>query len=101
MICKHMNIEERACIKKMKSESSSITAIALYRERSQSTISREIKRNKCKDGIYDPVTAHRLYFKCKDNCGRKIAIASVVREYINDKNYDSWSSEQIYYLNQR
>lgn len=40
MSYKHITIEERACIKKMSSEGSSIRAIALYLERSPSTISR-------------------------------------------------------------
>ncbi|NLA78550.1 MAG: helix-turn-helix domain-containing protein, partial [Erysipelothrix sp.] len=48
----YITIEEHACIKKMKSEGSSIRAIARYLERSPSTISREIKRNKGKNGVY-------------------------------------------------
>lgn len=93
----HINIEERACIKKMKSEGSSIRAIARYLGRSPSTISREINRNKDNNGVYHPVIAQKLYFERKDNCGRKIIIASAVREYINDKIDDSWSPEQIYF----
>lgn len=97
MSYKHINIEERACIKKMKSEGSSIRVIAQCLERSPSTISREINRNKDGNGIYHPVTAQRHYFERKDNCGRKIVIASVVLEYINSKIENSWSPEQIHF----
>lgn len=93
----HITIEERACIKKMKSEGSSIRAIARYLERSPSTISREIKRNKGKNGVYYPVTAQRLYFERKDNCGRKLSINYNIQKYINDKIDDNWSPEQIYF----
>ena len=97
MSYKHITMEERACIKKMKSEGSSIRAIAKYLDRSPSTISREIKRNKGRNGVYHPVTAQRLYFERKDNCGRKISINYNIQKYINDKIYDNWSPEQIYF----
>ena len=93
----HITIEERACIKKMKSEGSSIIAIAKYLDRSPSTKSREIKRNKERNGVYHPVTAQRLYFERKDNCGRKLSINYNIQKYINDKIDDNWSPEQIYF----
>ena len=97
MSYKHISIEERACIKKMKSEGSSIRAIARYLDRNPSSISRELKRNKGRNGIYHPVTAQRLYFERKDNCGRKISINAIVQKHINDKVDDNWSPEQIYF----
>lgn len=97
MSYKHITLEERACIKKLKSEGSSIRAIATYLERSPSTISRELKRNKGRNGVYHPVTAQRLYFERKDNCGRKITINYDLQKYINDKIDENWSPEQIYF----
>lgn len=97
MSYKHITIEERACIKKMKSEGSSIRAIARCLDRSPSTISRELRRNKGRNGVYHPVTAQRLYFERKDNCGRRISINYDTQKYINDKINLNWSPEQIYF----
>lgn len=97
MSYKHISIEERACIKKMKSEGSSIRAISKYLDRHPSSISRELKRNKGKNGVYHPVTAQRLYNKRKDNCGRNISISFDVQTYINDRIENNWSPEQIYF----
>lgn len=97
MSYKHITIEERACIKKMKSEGSSLREIAKYLERSPSTISREIKRNKGQNGVYHPVTAQRLYYERKDNCGRKISLNYEIQRYINNGIDKNWSPEQIYF----
>lgn len=45
---KHISIEELAYIKKLQSERTSIRAISRYLDRSPSTISRELNRNKGK-----------------------------------------------------
>lgn len=97
MSYKHITIEERACIKKMRSEGSSIRAIARCLDRSPSTISRELRRNKGRNGVYHPVTAQRLYYERKDNCGRRISINYDIQKYINDKINLNWSPEQIYF----
>lgn len=91
----HITIEERACIKKLKSEGTSVRKIALYLDRSPSSISREINRNKGGNGVYHPVTANRLYNQRRQNCGRPIIIKDEVIDYINGKLEINWSPEQI------
>lgn len=92
----HITIDERACFKKMTSEGVSIRKIAQYLDRSPSTISRELRRNKGRSGVYHPVTANKLYSERRFNCGRPIKLYYESLKYINLKIDENWSPEQIY-----
>lgn len=60
---KHLTIEERACIFQFKQLGMSVRKIAEALERSPSTISREINRNKCgRKFVYYPKTAQSNYY---------------------------------------
>lgn len=95
MSYKHISIEERACIKKLVNEGTSLRKIAKVLDRSPSTISREIRRNKGGNNVYHPLTASRLYSQRRLNCGRRIQIDCDVVEYINLKINQNWSPEQV------
>lgn len=92
----HITIDERACIRKLMSEVTSIRKIALYLDRSASTNSREIKWNKGSKGVYYTTRANQQYKVRRLNCGRPIRFNFKVMEYINLKIEKKWSLEQIY-----
>lgn len=95
MSYKHITIEERACISKLLREGSSIRQIAEILDRSPSTISREIRRNKSKNNQYYPTKASLLYKERRQSCGRKIKLTQTTKSYIEEKLRETWSPEQI------
>lgn len=92
----HISIEERACIKKMNSERVTVRKIAEYLDRSPATISREIRRNKGKNGGYHQVTSQRLYRERRKNCGRALKLNQEVENYISERIDNNLSPKQIY-----
>lgn len=93
----HLNINERCCIYNLLKNGFSIREIAKAIERSASTISREIKRNRQSiNHIYYPVAAEKKYKVRRKQCHRnKISSLSTI-EYIKEKIHYRWSPEQIY-----
>jgi IS30 family transposase len=94
---RHLTIDERESIFKMRSERKKITHIAELIGRSKGTISRELSRNRCSTGEYKPHLAQRYYNKRRDaskqpyrleDCGR-------LQRYVRKKLKLYWSPEQI------
>ncbi|MDE2955723.1 MAG: helix-turn-helix domain-containing protein [Bacteroidota bacterium] len=61
----HLSEGERHQIYALREQGLSIRAIAKQLERSASTISRELRRNKRSDGAYDPEEASRMGLRCR------------------------------------
>ena len=97
----HLTIEERACISKFKEMGLSFREMAKLLNRNVSTISRELKRNSYKTGIYYSVTryvptdANRRYKERRINCHRPIKATYTSIEYIKNKIELHWSPDQI------
>jgi IS30 family transposase len=96
---KHFMVEEREKIQEMLWQKASIRAIAGALNRSPSSVSREVNRNRdaLKRRFYIPRTAHERALEKRKNRGRKDRLKnSIIRDYVLDhlKNY-GWSPEQI------
>ena len=93
---KHLTIDEREQIFLLFNQGNSIRLIAKKLDRSSSTISRELARNK-EQLKYSPSVAQKNYEKRKTNCGRKRLLnnpelkALVKKLFLNEQ----WSPEQI------
>ncbi|API91453.1 hypothetical protein J32TS6_32270 [Virgibacillus pantothenticus] len=72
----------------------SIRTIAKKRNRSPSTISRELKRN-IQEGSYPSEDAHENYNKRRLNCGRIGKWSPELANIMNEKLKLTWSPEQI------
>jgi IS30 family transposase len=93
----HLSFEERFVIETLFKKNTSMRAIALILERSQNTVSNEIKKNSTK-GIYDAKKAHhKAYLKrwrSKTQC-LKVAMNDFLYRYVDRKLRSKWSPEQI------
>ena len=94
---KHLTIEEREKLYLMRGQGKSLREIAREIDRSVSTLSRELSRNKGSHRPYSPSAAQRRYEKKRHNCGRTRILAApgpqeVIRHLIED---EYWSPEQI------
>lgn len=95
---KHLTIQERETIQLMLWEKKSIRAIAVALNRSPSSISREINKNKDALGrrFYIPRTAHQKALKKRKSRGRKNRLKNQkVRAYVLACLKKKWSPEQI------
>lgn len=101
MSYKHLTMTERCCIYQLKNNGVSVRAIAKALNRSPSTISREINRNKIETGSkgrfyrYYPNKAQDLYESRRNKCHRKTITDTNVLNYIEEKINLYWSPEQI------
>ena len=77
----HLTITERARIEILKNENYSLRDIARILNRSVSTISREVRRNKINDN-YNAESAQFNYKPKRKHCGRRIKLNSDLREKI-------------------
>lgn len=95
---KHLNIEERCCIREYYKNGKSYREIARLLGRNVSTISREINRNRsfmnCKPAYY-PQTAQKKYLLRRHFCHRGMFGNEELIHYIEDKLLLTWSPEQI------
>lgn len=97
----HLTIDERSCIFNLLEHGMSIRRISKALQRSPSTISREIKRNKVLSDSegklykYFPIKAQKLYNKRRENCHRRSAMNDETLIYIRNKILLHWSPEQI------
>ena len=94
MSYKHFNIETRSCIAYSLKNMKSIREISKILNCSQSSISREIKRNS-KNGIYNPAIAEKLSKERSKNCGSKGKLTLELKEEISKRLKKHHSPEQI------
>jgi len=94
---KHLNIDERESILKMRSEQKNLTHIAESIGRNTGTISRELSRNLSSTGEYKPHLAQRYYSKRRDASKEPYRLEKdrKLRRYIRKKLKQYWSPEQI------
>lgn len=93
---KHLTRYEREKLLYFLAIDYSVTRIAKELGRSKSTISRELRRNSCKDG-YLPVNAEAQYYKRRKKCRRQKLLADPeLHALVQDKFLNHhWSPEQI------
>ena len=92
----HFTLTERESLSQMLSEGKSMGAIAKALDRNKSSISREIARNKNKDGRYHPWRATTLYI-----CRRKLCVrhgrleGGEIRAFVEESLDKAWPPEAI------
>ncbi len=94
----HLTIEEREKLQLMLWQKQSVRAMAKELNRSPSSISREINKNRRSDGkrLYIPRTAHeRAVIKRSSRGERKMVQNSRLRNYVIKHLKLGWSPEQI------
>lgn len=94
---RHLTIDERESILKMRSEQKDMTHIAELIGRNKGTISRELSRNLSSTGEYKPHLAQRYYTKRRDASKQPYRIEQNgrLRQYVRNKLKWYWSPEQI------
>ena len=92
----HLSIEERESIWEKQIKGESVRRIAAELGRSASTISRELKRNQCKQG-YRPSDAQKQYHHRREQCRRRrlLAPGSLRDTVVHLLTQQQWSPEQI------
>lgn len=95
---KQLSIEEREKIQLMLWQKQSVRTIAKELDRSPSSISREINKNRRSDGkrLYIPRTAHERAIIKRSSRGERIMVQnSHLRDYVINHLKLGWSPEQI------
>ena len=96
MSYKHLSIDERETILKMREKFNTIEEIAEKLGRSKSTVSRELCRNVSSTGEYKAHLAQRYYQKRRENSKQPYKLQdNRLRDYVLDKLDLEWSPEQI------
>jgi len=92
----HFTLEERESLSEKLKEGKSFREIARAMGRSASSISREYKRNKNKDGSYTPWRGSTLYLQRRKLCVRKPRLADpLAYEFVMAGLKQYWSPEII------
>ena len=97
---KHLSLDERIELYRMRKAGQSIRAIAAVLDREPSTISRELARNseptKAWSGGYEPARAERLASRRRRWDARfKLSRDEPLRQYVCERLQAGWSPEQI------
>ena len=93
---RHLSIDERETILKMRENSKTIGEIAEKLGRSSSTISRELCRNVSSTGEYKAHLAHKYYLKRRENAKQPYKLQDMqLQKYVLSKLHQEWSPEQI------
>jgi IS30 family transposase len=94
---RHLTIDERESILKMRSEQKNMTQIAELIGRNKGTISRELSRNLSSTGDYKPHLAQRYYKKRRDASKEPYRLEQNGRlqQYVRNKLKQYFSPEQI------
>ena len=92
----HFSIEEREKARCLLEQGLSMRKIAAALSRSPSSISREFKRNRYKNGTYAAHHAQKRYNKRKKMCGVSPLLQNeLIRNYVLERMHLSWTPEQI------
>lgn len=93
----HFTQEERIKLGEMRKKGKSIRAIARELGRAPSSVSRELKRNRNKDGSYHHWRAKILYILRRRNChsAGRLAKGTEIRSYVEEKLSLFWPPETI------
>lgn len=93
----HFTLSERVCLEEMRKQGKNISEIARIMGRNKSTISRELKRNSNKQGIYNSWGAYSKATSRRKKCVRKPRLTkdSELYNYIKEKIQQLWSPEII------
>jgi IS30 family transposase len=94
---RYLSEDERVRIADLHRAGHTVRSIAAELDRSPSTVSRELRRNRdpC-SGRYRPFTAHRLAADRRARPGRgKMIHDPVLRQFVADRLSNRWSPEQI------
>ena len=92
----HLTIEERETARVLLEQCFSLRAIAIKLKRSPSSISRELKRNSYKNGLYAAHHAQKLYQKRKANCGAKSKLFDEdIKAYVLERLEWRWTRQII------
>ena len=93
---RHLSIDEREVILKMRENSKTLEEIAKKLGRSKSTISRELRRNVSSAGDYKPHLAQKYYLKRREDSKQPYKLqAEQLLNHVLDKLEQEWSPEQI------
>jgi transposase, IS30 family len=94
---RYLSEDERVTIADLHRRGHTVRAIAAEVNRSPSTVSRELRRNRDPgSGQYRPFTAQRLAVDRRARPGRgKLARDTVLREFVAERLRKRWSPEQI------
>jgi len=93
----HLSLAERYVIDKLFSRQTSIRGIALVLERSPSTISQEIRRNRVKGRYVAEKAKHKAYVKRKYSKAQclKVVMDDFLYRFVLEKLQLKWSPEQM------
>lgn len=93
----HFTLSERVCLEEMRKQGKNICEIAQLMGRNKSTISRGLKRNSNKQGIYNSWGAYSKASSRRKKCVRKPRLTkdSELYNYIKEKIQLLWSPEII------
>ena len=94
---KHLNIDEREVILKMRSEGKSFEQVGDYLGRDKGTISRELSRNVSSTGEYKPHSAQRYYHnRCTESKQPyRLERDGRLRKEVRQRLKQYWSPQQI------
>ena len=92
----HFTLEERESLSKLLDQGIGNNKIAKILGRNKSSVSREINRNKNKNGTYQQTSATISYIKRRKKCRKKFRLESEdLRQFVIEKLKAYWSPEQI------
>ncbi len=93
---KHVSIDERETILKMRETCKTMEEIAEKLGRNRSTISRELRRNVSSTGEYKAYLAQKYYQKRRKDSKQPYKLQDVtLRGHVDDKLGQEWSPDQI------
>lgn len=95
MAHEQLSQRERYAIKRMKARGLSYAEMAIRLDRSKSTISREIERNKCPDGYYRAEVAHARAMRRRSNTRKKSQYSQQEWDAVDRCLEQQWSPKQV------
>jgi transposase, IS30 family len=91
----HLTVEEREIIARMQHDGSSLSKIAGRLGRDKSTISRELKRNRCRNGYWAVAGQKKADARRSERPLTPKLKRRELRKYVADRLRDYWSPDQI------